>query len=101
TGVPFRLRTARRSASCSESVCNASLMERIALVARFASSRMKPHLILSLLALAVMPVSAENNTPPKGFTALFNGKDLSGWYGWSTKDPTELWSMTEEQRAEY
>ena len=62
---------------------------------------MKPHHLLTLLALAAMPVSADNNTPPEGFTALFNGKDLSGWYGWGTKDPTELWSMTDEARAEY
>lgn len=27
------------------------------------------------------------NTPPKGFTALFNGKDLAGWWGASTEDP--------------
>src|SRR5947207_15530823 len=24
---------------------------------------------------------AEDNTPPQGFTALFNGKDLTGWQG--------------------
>jgi hypothetical protein len=62
---------------------------------------MKPHHLLTLLALAALPVSADNNTPPEGFTALFNGKDLSGWYGWGTKDPTELWNMTPEQKAEY
>ena len=42
--------------------------------------------ILFLGALAVLPASAEDkaeatNTPPKGFTALFNGKDLTGWQG--------------------
>jgi hypothetical protein len=62
---------------------------------------MKSHHLLTLLALAALPVSAEINTPPEGFTALFNGKDLSGWYGWGTKDPTELWNMTPEQKAEY
>jgi hypothetical protein len=62
---------------------------------------MKPHHFLTLLALAAMPVSADHNTPPEGFTALFNGKDLSGWYGWGTKDPTELWNMTPEEQAEY
>lgn len=45
-------------------------------------------------------LSQEINPPP-GFTALFNGKDLSGWYGWSTRDPNELWSMTPEQQAKY
>lgn len=38
---------------------------------------------------------------PAGFTPLFNGKDLSGWYGWSTRDPQELRSMSEEERAAY
>lgn len=27
------------------------------------------------------PKSDEDNTPPKGFTTLFNGKDLKGWKG--------------------
>jgi len=57
-------------------------------------------LILALTGITGL-LSAENNVPPEGFTALFNGKDLSGWYGWSTKDPRELWKMTPEQRAEH
>jgi hypothetical protein len=56
------------------------------------------YLILAALAL---PLRAANNTPPPGFTALFNSKDLFGWYGWGTKDPTELWKMTPEAREEY
>ena len=37
----------------------------------------------SLAALCVLSVAvqAADNTPPKGFTALFNGKDLTGWKG--------------------
>lgn len=27
------------------------------------------------------------NTPPAGFTALFNGADLAGWWGATTEDP--------------
>ncbi len=35
-----------------------------------------------LVALALNPSFAqENNQPPDGFEALFNGKDLTGWYG--------------------
>ncbi len=30
---------------------------------------------------AVRPASSKDNTPPAGFTALFNGKDLTGWQG--------------------
>lgn len=36
---------------------------------------------LTLLAFAAA-ASAADPSPPKGFTALFNGKDLSGWHGW-------------------
>ena len=51
--------------------------------------------------LAAGPVLAENNVPPAGFTALWNGKDLSGWYGWGTQDPADLWKMTPEERDAY
>ena len=68
--------------------------------------RFSTALSLSLVTVAgafapATPVSAASNTPPPGFTALFNGKDLSGWYGWSTRDPKDLWDMTPEQRATY
>jgi len=56
---------------------------------------------LALLAGLVATASAENNAPPEGFTPLFNGKDLSGWYGWGTQDPADLWKMTAEEKAEY
>src|SRR5688572_32419278 len=62
---------------------------------------MKLHHLFPLLLVAVAPVFADNNVPPAGFTALFNGKDLSGWYGWGTKDPTELQMMSPEERADY
>ncbi|MBX7207116.1 MAG: DUF1080 domain-containing protein [Verrucomicrobiaceae bacterium] len=63
---------------------------------------MKLHRFLPLIALAAAaPVLAENNVPPAGFTALFNGKDLSGWYGWGTQDPTDLAKMSDAERAEY
>jgi len=62
---------------------------------------MKSHFLLSALLLAALPVVAENNVPPAGFTALFNGKDLSGWYGWGTQDPTDLAKMSDAERADY
>jgi hypothetical protein len=39
-----------------------------------------------LLGVLVATVVAETplNQPPEGFTALFNGKDLDGWWGWGT-----------------
>jgi hypothetical protein len=44
---------------------------------------------------------AAQNEPPAGFTALFNGKDLAGWYGWGTQNPSDLWAMTPEQLTDY
>jgi len=34
-----------------------------------------------ILAGAGRPVAAADNQPPEGFTALFNGRDLTGWKG--------------------
>ena len=31
--------------------------------------------------------TSATNKPPPGFTALFNGRDLSGWWGATTEDP--------------
>lgn len=39
--------------------------------------------------------------PPAGFKSLYNGKDLSGWFGWDTRDPRDLLAMTPEQLADY
>lgn len=53
-----------------------------------------------LLGLIVSPALAqEDNQPPKGFIALFDGKTLDGWWGWSTKDPRPLWAMKPEDLA--
>lgn len=38
-------------------------------------------LVVLSLAASVRAEDAKLNTPPEGFTALFNGKDLSGWKG--------------------
>ena len=54
-----------------------------------------------ILLAAAVPARAEVNVPPSGYTAIFNGKDLAGWYGWGTQDPTDLQKMTPEERADY
>jgi len=46
-------------------------------------------------------LKADEPAPPAGFTALFNGHDLTGWYGWSTRDPNELSAMSAEEQAKY
>jgi hypothetical protein len=45
-------------------------------------SRLAPLAAVALLAAVATPVArAEDNKPPAGFTALFNGKNLDGWQG--------------------
>ena len=56
--------------------------------------------ILTLLSPIVVffnNVSIAQNIPPEGFKALFNGKDLKGWFGHGTKDPRTLWKMSPEE----
>jgi hypothetical protein len=36
---------------------------------------------LALVSLLISSAYAADNTPPEGFTALFNGKDLTNWKG--------------------
>lgn len=54
--------------------------------------------ILSLLVLGPMAGWSGDNTPPEGFTALFNGKDLTGWKG-LVADPEKRARMTPEELA--
>jgi hypothetical protein len=62
---------------------------------------MKHTLTLTWMLAAAALAGAAENTPPEGFTAIFNGKDLSGWYGWGTEDPNNLWNKTPEEQAAY
>lgn len=57
--------------------------------------------LATLCALSVGPAAfaQEENKPPEGFSALFNGKDLSGWHGMGHFDPRMLWAMKDEERA--
>jgi hypothetical protein len=60
------------------------------------------HRFLSVAIAAVLTAGAGlaggATEPPAGFTAIFNGKDLSGWYGLDF-DPRKLWAMSQEDRA--
>ncbi len=55
----------------------------------------------ALGALALLPGLLHAGEPPAGFKSLYNGKDLSGWFGWGTRDPRDLLAMTPAQLAEY
>ena len=54
------------------------------------------------LVVASMPVvhaaSAQRMGAPQGFTALFNGNDLSGWRGGDTFDHRAWLAMPEQER---
>jgi hypothetical protein len=56
---------------------------------------------LPLLALAAVPAQQRPlNQPPKGFVALFNGKDLTGWRGRQPNyDPREEAKLPADERA--
>jgi hypothetical protein len=41
----------------------------------------------------------EDNNPPEGFTALFDGESLKGWHGMPHFDPRQLAAMDESERA--
>jgi hypothetical protein len=53
---------------------------------------------LALIFAASMPLlsAAQADTPP-GFTALFNGVDLSGWWGAETEDPRKYLALPAEE----
>jgi len=43
------------------------------------------------------PTAHGLNTPPPGFTALFNGTDLAGWWGATTEDPRKYLALPAEE----
>ena len=57
--------------------------------------------LLTLLLLGSRAAAQTHNVPPKGFTALFDGKTVDGWFGWDTKDPRTLWAMKPDELAAY
>ncbi len=54
----------------------------------------------ALVCLVSATVSAADNTPPEGFTAVFNGKDFTGFHGVGTEDPRKIQALTDAERAE-
>lgn len=55
-------------------------------------------LTLFIIGVHVPLLSAADTQPPEGFTALFNGKDLTGWKG-LVKDPKQRAALSPEQLA--
>ena len=59
--------------------------------------------LLSVISLgAILAITsnspADEVKPPKGFSALFNGKDLNGWHGMPHFDPYKLAAMSDDER---
>jgi hypothetical protein len=55
--------------------------------------------VFFVVSLALSLSAAESgalDAPPPGFTALFNGKDLVGWWGASTEDPRQWMALAPE-----
>ena len=52
-----------------------------------------------LCALAFTGFVGSAATPPVGFTALFNGKDLTGWRGGDTFDHRKYLALPDDQRT--
>ncbi len=64
-------------------------------------SQLMSHALGSTLALTALFLTQAANAanPPKGFIALFNGKDLTGWRGGDTFDHRKLLAMSPAERA--
>jgi Domain of Unknown Function (DUF1080) len=58
-------------------------------------------LALLLVGGSTLLCAQDNNQPPEGFTALFNGRDFVDWTGGATRDPREVEALPPAQRAEH
>ena len=56
-------------------------------------------IVASAFAISAQAQDQKLNEPPAGFTALFNGHDLTGWYGMQTASPEKIAAMSPEDRA--
>lgn len=66
------------------------------------SRRLMPIPLLAIVFLCGPSTRADekDNVPPKGFTALFNGKDLSGWQGLIELPTRDKMSPDERKKAQ-
>jgi len=61
---------------------------------------MKIHPVLAVAVMLTAVALGDGNVPPAGFTPLFNGKDLAGWWGTGGGNPKKFLSLTAEKQAE-
>ena len=77
---------------------NTVLFRRVHIILLMRTTSFTGLLVLGLLFGCATANSADN--PPAGFTALFNGMDLTGWRGGDTFDHRKYLDMPEDKRAE-
>lgn len=70
----------------------------MAVALRFPDSPIRRFLVVGFIIAVATSSSFADSSPPAGFVALFNGKDLGGWRGGNTFDPAKLAEMTPEAR---
>ena len=51
-----------------------------------------------MIGLPSLDLQGAEPAPPAGFMAIFNGKDLSGWYGLGHFDPRRREGIADEKR---
>ena len=56
--------------------------------------------LTTILATGFLSANAQTTSPPSGFKALFNGKDLTGWRGGDTFDHRKLLALPSADRQE-
>jgi hypothetical protein len=62
---------------------------------------MKKFIVFSMLVLWQLSIDlslASSQVPPTGFEAIFNGKNLAGWYAIETYNPRDLASLSPDER---
>jgi len=58
-------------------------------------------LALWLFSSFGLALAQENNEPPEGFAALFNGRDFDDWTGGATRDPREIEALPPAERESH
>ncbi len=58
---------------------------------------MKCFAIVATVLMLATTLFAQSEPPPAGFSPLFNGKDLSGWWGLKTEDPAKWMAMAPQE----
>ena len=67
----------------------------------FRSALRTAHVVSFILLAACFSsvIAQENNQPPEGYTALFNGQDFAGWHGMGHFSPLKLDAMSADERT--